>query len=956
MMLLRKKLRADIAKVFQALAALLPAVLMAIALLAAPSRADVEPAAERTQEGPLVVLDTVGFWRMHHTLEAPLIDLPDGLAPVMIKQKWMLAGTGQPADKWMAPDFDDGKWLRAPARMAGRTPFLSQLCLRGYFNVSDPAAVGKLLLDVEYRGGIIVYLNGHEISRANIQKSTAGQARPIAEPYPTEAFVPSKGWGSRDRRAGDSETQELADLRNRHLRSLQLPRDRLVKGRNVLAIELVRAPYDAILDAKKRAWARSQMYEMDFNTCELKSLRLSADSPGGIEPNAVRQPGVQVWNTNLLAADFDLDFGGQAEPLRPLQIVGCRGGSFSAKLAIGSTEPLRGPKATVSDLRSGKDGFIPAQRISVRYGLPGSAERGAYFGRGMDGYFGITRDDTRYPRPPTMLGALADEAPAEVPVYTSKEGRADLKLPGQPEPVFGAVLPIWVTVDVPHDAEAGNYSGKLTVELDGKTLTTVPVELRVADYRLPETAGASTWVELIQSPDTLAIEYELDMWSDEHFKLIERSLKFLGQVGCDSIYLPVIAQTNLGNAESMVRWIPRPDGSYDFDFTIMDRYLEAALKQMGRPQVVCFPVWEIYMGDATGYKDEYSHNERLVEARSPFAGKGPLVTILDPETGETRTDHIPIFTEPRMKAVWKKLFAELRQRMGKHKLEEAMMLGQMSDHWPSRQENEFFDEVSGKLPWVSHSHVGIPESGKYSYGSGGVPGGRRTMDLSYMKVGYFSAVFNDNMADNDPPLGTHMGWRNENINAYQPRYEAEQPSSRWRHMVELNITGHQRGMARGGADFWVVLRNRHGQRSGRIHSRYIHSAWRNLDIVWNLLEPGPKGPVATHHFEAFREGIQEAEARIAIERALADDASRAKLGKDLAERCEQFLTARTQLMLKAVTHLHLRNGAHLDSTLGPLVRQGAMSGHTWFVGSNWQDRTLMLFNLAGEVQAKLGKK
>ena len=197
----------------------------------------------------------------------------------------------------------------------------------------------------------------------------------------------------------------------------------------------------------------------------------------------------------------------------------------------------------------------------------------------------------------------------------------------------------------------------------------------------------------------------------------------------------------------------------------------------------------------------------------------------------------------------------------------------------------------------------------YTYGSGGAPGGKRTMDLSYMKTGYFSAVFNDKMADDDPPFGSHHGWRNENINAYQPRYEYAQPGSRWRHMVELNITGRQRGMARGGADFWIVLKNSRGQRTGRAHSRYVHSAWRNLDIVWNLL--GPTGPEVTHHFEAFREGIQEAEARISIERALVDESARAALGDDLVKRCEDYLTRRTQMMLKAVSHLQQIGRAHV---------------------------------------------
>ena len=46
----------------------------------------------------------------------------------------------------------------------------------------------------------------------------------------------------------------------------------------------------------------------------------------------------------------------------------------------------------------------------------------------------------------------------------------------------------------------------------------------------------------------------------------------------------------------------------------------------------------------------------------------------------------------------------------------------------------------------------------------------------------------------------------------------------------------------------------------------------------SLLAPGPEGPVASDEMEAYREGVQECEARIAIERALGDEARKARLG------------------------------------------------------------------------------
>ena len=55
-------------------------------------------------------------------------------------------------------------------------------------------------------------------------------------------------------------------------------------------------------------------------------------------------------------------------------------------------------------------------------------------------------------------------------------------------------------------------------------------------------------------------------------------------------------------------------------------------------------------------------------------------------------------------------------------------------------------------------------------------------------------------------------------------------------------------------------------------------------------------------------------------------------------------------MLKACTNLQL---SLQDIGSSPLVRQGSMAGHAWFVGSRWQERSKKLYTLAGEVTRKL---
>jgi hypothetical protein len=128
-------------------------------------------------------------------------------------------------------------------------------------------------------------------------------------------------------------------------------------------------------------------------------------------------------------------------------------------------------------------------------------------------------------------------------------GRADVLLEAPPAKVPGEVE-VWITVKVPKDAKAGDYQGAVRV-----AGTEVPLQVKVQDWILPDTQDYRSWVDMIQSPDTLALEYKVPLWSEKHWELIARSLRIMGQSGNKTLYIPLICHTNSGNEESMVRWI-----------------------------------------------------------------------------------------------------------------------------------------------------------------------------------------------------------------------------------------------------------------------------------------------------------------------------------------------------------------------------------------------------------------
>ena len=92
--------------------------------------------------------------------------------------------------------------------------------------------------------------------------------------------------------------------------------------------------------------------------------------------------------------------------------------------------------------------------------------------------------------------------------------------------------------------------------------------------------------------------------------------------------------------------------------------------------------------------------------------------------------------------------------------------------------------------------------------------------------------------------------------------------------------------------------------------------------------------LATERLEMLREGLQETEARIFIERALIDPAKRATLGAELAERCQAMLDERVRDRLRAI--------GGKDS-----------SDWLWFISSGWRRRSEQLYAAAAEVARAL---
>jgi len=885
---------------------------LATTQLLAPVAAASEAPTPRT-----VILNNDTYWHAFMRWKTIEIGTPAGEVRVAYDPRtrtpFPMHASPPPPPDWPQPAFDDSAWARAMGPFAagawvkrytkhwrsGSPAGISAICVRGTFTVKDPAAVKDLRLSVRYRGGVVIFINGRELTRAHLPKGLI-TFDTLAEPYADEAYTRPDGKLLNE--GGDRTA--FPDRYARRIRSLTdvaVPAEMLRTGVNILAVEVHRAHVNEVRLTAKFAKVSWRGPPSCWATAGLLRVDLTAGAGSPIVPNLTRPRGLQVWNRMAIRRAAVTDYGDPNGPLRPIRLVGARNGVFSGQVVVSSTEAIKGLQAAVSALRLRHgSGVIPADRVAVRFARP-------------DG----PRVDDWYKPSPAWFDGLADAPPAVVPVIARQWHR--VRLPANY--VHGAVQPIWVTVRVPRDAAPGFYEGRLTVRADGLAPTDVPVTLRVHDLTLPDPRRFVTHVDLIQSPESVAMQYNAPMWSDRHWALLEKSFTLMGEVGAKVVYIPLLRRTHFGNRHRMVRWIRGADGTFTHDFSIVERYLDLAIKHLGEVPVVCLYCWERYTGQV--YLDG-----ALPSYLKGFKPKGMLYTVLDPATGRLTEAEGPRWGSPAVVAFWRPVMNGMRRILAKRGLESAMMIGIAGDQRPTKAIVEQLKAIVPGAKWVVQAHP-------------------RSTSLYGRPVGYATNVWPSG-APPDPSDKRRYGWRRKPyIDATFPRegggcigaMRPWSPLPLYRLSSEAIVSAGLNGFGRVGADFWdVVPRRRDTGRS--LLGHYPESGWSGLQVqnaTAYVLAPGPDGAIPTVRFEMLREGLQATEAKIIIERALLDPSKRARLGDDLPGRCRALLDERIRAILRIARPYRPWDKTDL---------------HWWaFASSGWQKRDSQLYALAGEIAA-----
>ncbi|MGL4853825.1 MAG: glycoside hydrolase domain-containing protein, partial [Lentisphaeria bacterium] len=152
--------------------------------------------------------------------------------------------------------------------------------------------------------------------------------------------------------------------------------------------------------------------------------------------------------------------------------------------------------------------------------------------------------------------------------------------------------PIWLPIDIPSDAKPGIYQGNFLVRSENGNVN-FPIKMEVLPATLPLAKNWNFQLDLWQTPLSVARWHDLTPWSDEHFALLKPIMQRLANAGQKNITSTLLHEA--WNAQtydwtpSMIEWIKNTDGSWQYDYTIFDKWVDFMINEIGiSEKIVCY--------------------------------------------------------------------------------------------------------------------------------------------------------------------------------------------------------------------------------------------------------------------------------------------------------------------------------------------------------------------------------
>lgn len=192
--------------------------------------------------------------------------------------------------------------------------------------------------------------------------------------------------------------------------------------------------------------------------------------------------------------------------------------------------------------------------------------------------------------------------------------------------------PVWIEVGIPGDFKPGMIKGQVKLFShrlfeDETLIDSMGFEIEVMDIRLPDPINFKFFLDLWQHPSNIARKYNVELWSDEHFSIMESYTASMAKLGQKSAAVVVSEVPWSGQRCYSVLNYPSNMFEYNiigieknekdrwiFDFTALDTYVEQCFKYGIDKEIEVFGlvnIWYFPQDGFGGLADDYPDAVRL---------------------------------------------------------------------------------------------------------------------------------------------------------------------------------------------------------------------------------------------------------------------------------------------------------------------------------------------------------
>lgn len=175
----------------------------------------------------------------------------------------------------------------------------------------------------------------------------------------------------------------------------------------------------------------------------------------------------------------------------------------------------------------------------------------------------------------------------------------------------------WLSIRIPQDAVPGTYQGIVTVKDATGKIDTLNLRVNVKERVLPQPSDWKFHLDLWQNPFAIARYHQVPLWSREHLECMRPYMELYRDAGGKVITTSIMHKPWNGQTydyfETMVTWIKKADGSWSFDYTVFDRWVEFMMGLGITKEINCYSMvpWRL----SFQYFDQATNSLREIQTK-----------------------------------------------------------------------------------------------------------------------------------------------------------------------------------------------------------------------------------------------------------------------------------------------------------------------------------------------------